>query len=358
MLFNRRQLLVTAIASAPVLVAGAAPAASAAPAPPLLAATIVPGEVATLDIPSGDFASRHAFAYSLSEQVQLSRPAGCRVVVRYDTRLFSASGAAVVAHEDRYEVISTDISQKEPPEQSTVSYSVPDLSDGRTAPLLTIDVPLTVRDNYPHENIDNPLPMTVTILDESDAELARVEWTPQTPEASGLAWGVELEASWRSLGSAFRSPVSVTCTSVGPAPAPAESVLAVVLDSRLGSSCTVTRIAPALAETGADDVSKGAEHPVPWDAAAFDVSEETTDERRTLTITLHRSIEAGSAIEVTLSTATPDPVPAVQNVVYPSVAFSGPSSAENAARATSKYEVTDFTPSASPQGSDVPQGKN
>lgn len=356
MLFNRRQLLVTAIASAPVLVASAAPAASAAPsapASPPLAATIVPGEVVTLDIPSGNFASRHAFAYSLSEQVQLSRPAGCRVVVRYDARLFSASGAAVVSHEDRYEVISTDISQKEPPEQSTVSYSVPDLSDGTTAPLLTIDVPLTVRDNYPHENINDPLPMAVVILDESDGELARVEWTPETPSASGLAWGVELEASWRSHGSAFRSPVSVTCTSVGPAPVPAESVLAVVIDSRLSSSCTVLRIAPAPAEQGTGNVVT-----VPWEAAAFDVSEETTDERRTLSITLHRSIEAGSAIEVTLSTSTPDPLPPVQNIVYPSVSFSGPSGAENAARATSKYEVMDFTPPAPPQGSNVLQGKN
>lgn len=132
--------------------------------------------------------------------MRLSRPGAIRVVVRYDSRLFAAADGAVVAHGDHYEFCPTDVSEQRPPAQSTVSYAVPDLSDGDSAPLLCVGVPLTVRVAYPAENIDAPLPIQVTILDEAGAELASVEWAAAESPAGAPAWGVELAATWASIG--------------------------------------------------------------------------------------------------------------------------------------------------------------
>ncbi|PPF24654.1 hypothetical protein C5D07_04525 [Rathayibacter tritici] len=360
MFFSRRQLLVTAISSAPVVlaVAVADPAAAAtASAPPALAATIEPGEVTTLSFPSADFAKRRSVAYSLSEQVRLSRPSAFRVVVEYDSRLFSAMESVVVSHGDHYESCPTERSQQQPPNRSSVSYSVPDLSDGDSSPLLCVGVPLTTRDAYPEENIDAPLPISVTIQDEAGAVLASVEWSADEAPAAAAAWGVELDASWGTVGgpdsrSTYRVPRSIRCTSVGPAAVPAGSVLTVDLDARVIAACSVAGVTPVPAQLQGDDGSGRPNALVPWDSSALDVAESATGERRTLRITLNRAIDAGASLDVAVSTSPANPVPTVASVVYASAVFSGPAGA----RATGRYGVTDLTCSGSPQVGGVTTG--
>lgn len=370
MRFSRRQLLVTAISSTPLIAAIAtptlssnpAPATTAAPQPP--SATILPGEVKTFEIPSGDFSTRRALAYSFSEQVQFTQPGEFRVVVRYDGRLFNATDGAVAAHQDRYEFVSTTISEQHSPEHSIVSYNVPDISDGDPTPLISVDVPLTVRNNYPCENLDDPLPITLAILDEAGAELAKIEWIPAEATAAGSVWGVELAATWDSVttkdalkGTKYRYPISVICASVGPASTPVGAVLAIDMDARLLTSCSVTRITPVPKQLLVDEVSKKPVVVVPWESSAFDASEATNEQHRILNVTLNQAIEAGSSIEVSLSVSAPNSVPTVSSIVYASAKLSGPGDAETWARTTGKFLVTDLTDSGSPQVSDVSEGK-
>ncbi|PPF21835.1 hypothetical protein [Rathayibacter rathayi] len=361
MFFSRRQLLVTAISSAPVVLAAAVadPAAAAsASAPPALAATIEPGEVTTLHFPSADFSKRRSVAYSLSEQVRLSRPSAIRVVVEYDSRLFRATESAVVSHGEHFTSCPTERSERQAPDRSSASYSVPDLSDGDSSPLLCVGVPLSIRDAYPAENIDAPLPLSVTIQDEAGAVLASIEWSADEAPAVAAAWGVELDASWGTVGgsdskSKYRVPRSIRCTSVGPAAVPAGSVLTVEFDARMIAACSVAGVTPVPAQPQGDDGAGKPSALVPWDSSALDIVESATGERRTLRITLNRAIDAGASLDVAVSASPVDPVPAaVSSVVYASAAFSGPAGA----RTTGRSSATDLTYSGLPQVSGVTTG--
>lgn len=118
------------------------------------------------------------------------------------------------------------------------------------------------------------------------------------------------------------------------------------------AACSVTGVTPVPAQLQVDAASGRPAVRVPWDSSALDVAEAATDQRRTLSVTLNRAVEAGASIDVAVSASSPDPVPAVSSIVYASASFSGP----DGARATGMSDLTDLTGSGSPQVGGVTAG--
>lgn len=386
---TRRQFVATLVAAT---AAAAAPNASADPA---LATTtgatpmvsMVAGAPNTMAIVSSDYTARSTVPFSLSQLVELSNPSSFRVLVQFDSRLFTPGEIAVSSYGEHYEISPTAVDLAEAPTPSTVRYELPDVFNGASVATVNLSLPLTAIDRYPNEGLDTPMSLSLVIASIEGTELARVEWAVTEAPAPVVAWGAEVTAIWTDTqvvnggtneSTRYRYPAALQCSSVGPASIPVGSTFTVEMDGSVISSCGVGQIrtsaisASPTAELATLDAGQSvASDPLPaagaaviapierpvWPTATYSITSETANNVVRTSVSLNQEIPAGTAIEIALEVQTVTGEPTISTITYATAFLSGPSDNAYWQRNTGKYLVNDLTASGTPQVTGVAEGK-
>jgi hypothetical protein len=254
---SRRQVLTLAGATLGLgvveLVAGSGPAAAAGAAP-AGQPTLQPIPDTPIAVLCGDGSAPVATPRQLAVRVVRTTelPAGARVTITFDPRLYTPLTSALVSHDGRPvradKAITNDPGTGLHTSTVTLAETVPATGD------LVIAVATAHPLRYPYDLIRRP-----TTLPVSDADVRRTprdagsrrQLRAERPSSFGgpaQPWGIELDAVWggRSWGADgkyhYPVPVRVTLHSVGPGSGPAETPFVLSVDPRLVSAVKVSSV--------------------------------------------------------------------------------------------------------------------
>lgn len=318
----------------------------------------LPIPTTTIAVPARTLPAVTMIAFASVETVRVTHPRGFRVSVQFDGRVFEPMDRVIISLSGDHSVVGTSVTNDIPPLPSSVSYDLPDAFGTEEEAEVVVPIPLTVRQSYPADGVDAPLPVTLTIVDADGRELATSRWPVRTTPVS--VWGGEVAAAWSAtdvsvitasgaVAGAYRYPAIITCRSVGPASIPAGSTITVVVDDALLEQHQVRGVrehAESAATAGRGD----------WPASAYSVRYSVDGRDRRAVILLKQEIPPGTAIEVRLE-AIPRPTPTLGTTVRAVATLAGPDSPDHFPRRTGRYTAADVTSGGAPLSPRVVAGK-
>lgn len=342
-------LTLSSISSA-VVFAGSAPAVASAATPTLArtGALLQAADANALDLIATNFSTRISLPFVLNQAVELERAEPFSVSIGFDSRLFQSGEIAVVSCAGRFAAATTTVADNGDAAASTVTFDFPDIFEDGSDTDVTVPLPLTVRDRYPDEAIDDPFPLSLTLTNGAGEIIASAAWAPAVLDGEVTSWGAELSAGWvsatvvdgaKTKADKYRYPSTLTCVSVGPGEVPAGSQLTIEMDARVIASCVVAEGSAAS-----------------WTDGAYTVeSHIDVDVLRTI-VTLNQSLVSGDTAHFSLTCVEQATDPTIEGYVQAMAMLAGPTSEGLWQRPTNKYQSIDVTPSGSPQVPGVAEG--